>query len=659
MSKSNINRLAISLYRFMSNRVDETDMIADAEIERLLYRPDPAISPKEYIDNAFSHVQRDVKNDPAAEYEFGSLEKVWRMRRVLMDNAEDIMARYSNLKLWSPLLSFVMLEFGRPVHYADIEQEYNYVLAAAIWILDELYMHGRIYEVHKYLPKMSSDITNEWVPYDFYHPCYSTDLLNSVAQVIGDENYTKQFKGIIGLLDPERVQQAVDNFHTLQSKVIDSYMKTEEYLDRQIIRLADELTMSNKKSVLSISDNEKKRLELAVELKKHRDFQAMFRNDYWMYFGSRQQKVMKRRKIAEYMEIEIENPYEICFSLAYLKSIDDPSTWFEKTGCAVINAAYRLLPWYGCIDNYENEDIYEGSAYDSGGWLDQEQPQEPREVYRKFDKSGLNTAQKIYRLSKGIVPSGKHPYEKERKKMTEDGEDDADYAAEWAEMLFLSKTRHDAVNFLMEDLFDDDESEDDVAQKPVKGCVRKQNDEKNEDIETEELRRKLADVQKQNKSLRAAISETRKIHEAELGASEKELKTLRMAHRELADLRELVFSQEHEQQDTCVLSEPDIQFPYTPNQKTVMFGGHESFLKEFRKRLPCVTCVSSKIYSFDPNLVRYADVVWIQTNSISHPQYWKVIKTAKAYGVQIRYFTYSSAEKCAVQLAEEDKRHNL
>ena len=60
--------------------------------------------------------------------------------------------------------------------------------------------------------------------------------------------------------------------------------------------------------------------------------------------------------------------------------------------------------------------------------------------------------------------------------------------------------------------------------------------------------------------------------------------------------------------------------------------------------------------TFSPELVRNSDIVWVQTNCISHPMFWNVVKYVKQYGVQLRYFLYASAEKCADQVVEADKR---
>ena len=50
------------------------------------------------------------------------------------------------------------------------------------------------------------------------------------------------------------------------------------------------------------------------------------------------------------------------------------------------------------------------------------------------------------------------------------------------------------------------------------------------------------------------------------------------------------------------------------------------------------------------------DVVWIQNNCISHPQFWSIVKNCKLAGVQMRYFAFASAEKCAEQLVDWDQK---
>ena len=65
--------------------------------------------------------------------------------------------------------------------------------------------------------------------------------------------------------------------------------------------------------------------------------------------------------------------------------------------------------------------------------------------------------------------------------------------------------------------------------------------------------------------------------------------------------------------------------------------------------------IPMKLMAFSPEIIRNADIVWIQNNCISHSQYWSIVKNCKQAGVQMRYFTHASAEKCAKQLVKEDQ----
>ena len=159
------------------------------------------------------------------------------------------------------------------------------------------------------------------------------------------------------------------------------------------------------------------------------------------------------------------------------------------------------------------------------------------------------------------------------------------------------------------------------------------------------------------KGLKRALSELSKQAAQERSKYEKELSVLRREHRELADLRELVFNQENSDEvPEEVSAEEEIAFPYETKLRTVVFGGHETFLKQIRPKFTNVRFVDAGQYAFSPDIVRNADIVWIQNNRISHSQYYRIINTARQYGIQVRYFPYASADKCAVLMVREDEK---
>ena len=163
--------------------------------------------------------------------------------------------------------------------------------------------------------------------------------------------------------------------------------------------------------------------------------------------------------------------------------------------------------------------------------------------------------------------------------------------------------------------------------------------------ELKKSRAALHSAEVESRNTRKELASTKSIYERE--------------HRELADLREIVFNAQFadgsgEPEQPATVSEET--YPYETAKRTTVFGGHDTFLKAIKPMLPNVRFIDSSYMTFSPELVRNSDIVWVQTNCISHPMFWNVVKYAKQYGVQLRYFLYASAEKCADQVVEADKR---
>ena len=100
----------------------------------------------------------------------------------------------------------------------------------------------------------------------------------------------------------------------------------------------------------------------------------------------------------------------------------------------------------------------------------------------------------------------------------------------------------------------------------------------------------------------------------------------------------------------------DSRFPYEVSRETVVFGGHDTWLKAIRPMLTGNIRFVDKDLVFNVNLVRNADVIWIQPNAMSHSQYYRVVDAARQHGKPVRYFTYASAAKGAIQLMEADSQ---
>ena len=66
-------------------------------------------------------------------------------------------------------------------------------------------------------------------------------------------------------------------------------------------------------------------------------------------------------------------------------------------------------------------------------------------------------------------------------------------------------------------------------------------------------------------------------------------------------------------------------------------------------------CVQDKDYLFNINIIKNADMIWIQTNALSHKMYYRIVDTARALKIPIRYFASASAQKCAGQVMAADR----
>ena len=87
-----------------------------------------------------------------------------------------------------------------------------------------------------------------------------------------------------------------------------------------------------------------------------------------------------------------------------------------------------------------------------------------------------------------------------------------------------------------------------------------------------------------------------------------------------------------------------------------MFGRHKTWLKEIRPKLVGnISFYEDK--GVDQRVIQNADVIWIQTNAISHGRYYKITDLARLNNKQVKYFTKASATYGAIQVIEENKKN--
>jgi hypothetical protein len=55
-------------------------------------------------------------------------------------------------------------------------------------------------------------------------------------------------------------------------------------------------------------------------------------------------------------------------------------------------------------------------------------------------------------------------------------------------------------------------------------------------------------------------------------------------------------------------------------------------------------------------MIRNADIVWLQTNCLSHASYYKIINIIRTTKKELKNFKHSSSKKCATELIEYEKQ---
>ncbi len=647
-----------------------------------------------------------------AETYLGGIYGIRRQKAILnyLDRAEK---DFRTFGLTSIVESFVRHELLPFSNYNQIDSDCDLRIGAALWILEKLRAAGKLGEAYDFIPDMCGDPDTLSLPVDFSHPCYDEGLIRSVIYVIsnrygrqensviteenaGRKDPDETYRRLLDLLPVEDVERACSEFRIKIWELKTRFMKGQGYYDRELERILREIQGKQKSPspgplaspvvgtgmpgnlVLPDNNDVTDLISRGRELMDQSDhFDLEFDRYLWM-----DRRAVRResesREVAEALDgFFVKDPYELCFALFYLIDTGDDAVWLLRSGGSLMLYVLKMLPWYVNQDDWEDEDWdawYDGIPYNRNGWLEQEKPEEQIDFYHEMH-GGQNLAQVIYGLCRTVVPTGLHPFEADRKRLIQEGmdEDKARKITDTAELLFLYEYRASlslrSVFPWMSEEDEEDKKEEEpevntsipklggywgkvAAEQGIEGL----SDNTAETEDNEKLREELNAAKKQLKTLKNALAVTRQEAGHERVKYEHELKNLRMEHRELADLRELVFNSELSEDERKRREEPEKQYryPYTTRKRTVVFGGHDSFLRAFKPMLPDVKFVDASNLTYSPEIIRNSDVVWIQNNCISHPQYWSIVKNCKQAGVQMRYFSFSSAEKCAEQLVTED-----
>ena len=97
--------------------------------------------------------------------------------------------------------------------------------------------------------------------------------------------------------------------------------------------------------------------------------------------------------------------------------------------------------------------------------------------------------------------------------------------------------------------------------------------------------------------------------------------------------------------------------PYMCKNKIVIFGGHHDFVKKISLMLPNVRILQYQ-KSPDLSLIKNADAIFLQNRAMCHSMFTNIIKEVRKSGKEkvLKYFSQSSARKCAEEVIKIDKK---
>lgn len=361
---------------------------------------------------------------------------------------------------------------------------------------------------------------------------------------------------------------------------------------------------------------------------------------------------------------EIENPYQYCFAQLYLIDSGSDLPWLYLPGTSLMMASSGTLPWG--ILKYRMEPDGVWSHYDEAtdeyvsgsrridlpkriklpeieNWYRMEY--QNSEVDNSYCQQTYNLSQILYSVTGCIMPRNLerlYPGIPELDRFGIRGKKSLHPLIYC--MSLLSEAKH--------------QNQGSHYQPNLKWIPSEENDDKDdvllleEDDDPDALRQRISELEAEIKRLKTAAHDANKEVLAEKQKYAKLEVDRENDRQELADLRELVFNQQEDIYQTETTDE-QIEFPYHTEQRIVVFGGHDSWAREIKPKLPNVRFIDRAMLP-NADLIRNADVIWIQHNALGHMHFYKIINEARRYHIPVRYFSYASAAKCAEQLAKYD-----
>lgn len=601
---------------------------------------------------------------------------------------------YSNTEIYPRLnIAHAIADLCAPcpsASFDSLDERYHIELAAALWILDQLRNSKRLDEALEFLPESREELDKVSMP-DITDSVHSDDLIRGMLYVIryrnaeqsgfdeskvfmdgadasrteasADENTAgrKRFNGIMNLIDSAVKREVCDRFtaqiHELTANlllILSRLNDTKIALTETKIRMIeDEIQRVTNSAVQHdagfettytvMSDKQNVALQIEEQIRQMDYRIQTFCQSIAILRPERRDEICEligEELFAQIKTPDVRHPFEHCF--AFLRLLDSGSdlVWLYNPPYLLLMNACLELPWAGTDSTQNKTPQFSAALYDAAKHHPHDYITPPENSVlnqRIVDQPFVNPcrdkisfSQLVYVIS-GIVPPRGLPEMSYLKALLKDSgksPSEIDSLYEYLSLAYLLSQRDENYVFI-------DDSEDTEEPDPT--------------TDNDDKAQKLRELKRENKNLKAMINKLehrlRESGEALKNADE----SLNEATAELAELRTMIRSAEEDKTDYSTT----ISFPYEAQKRAVVFGGHSSWSKAIRPLLPNVRFIEPSALP-NTGLIMNADVVWIQTNALSHSSFYKIIDVVRKHNIKLHYFKYASAEKCAEQFALED-----
>lgn len=523
---------------------------------------------------------------------------------------------------------------------ARMAERQEFLLGAALWLLDYWTEHCENSDEYLSLLPPEPDEALEFdVPFsgDLIH---SLDVIHRTMTVLygRDKEYRREFRALLALIDDEAAanlrQQFKAAFLDYTDRALEVYTRLKPVdrlpppffgasLPDPDLLPEDDIPPSQRPKVISLLLGTELICRPVAEI----------------------QERLHSRKAAELLSgYGTDDPYALCADYLLLEREKDALVNLNCLTAVVMVCATRHLPW--TQDDFEDRaEPFELGGPDYRLRYEYRSPVEDDE--EPLPGQLMSEAQLFFNATGVVFPRNQKPSEDLIRWFISQGvEEQRARELAWAAM-FAYYT--DAGEHGWQELdwpFDEGDEEEEASSEELAESP-------SDPLPAEDYAAQIESLTRKVKELRGAI------HDAEraAGRMRDQLRTVEQKNEvnraELAQLRETLYWLRAGENPEAEDSGPLVELPWQVKRRVAVFGGHDSWRKVIKPLLPGARFYDREELP-DLNIVRGADVVWLQVNAMAHKYYDCIIDAARKNDIPVRYFGSASPKKCAVQLALDE-----